>query len=137
MKKILSLLVLFAMLSAYPAHAANVAGNVYAAPGGTGNALLTNSAVQVVSGGVHNLANVIVYNPNGSVEYIQLFDALIAGVTLGTTVPKMVIPIPASTTVSIPVSPVSFFTGISAAATTTPTGSTAPGTGITASIVFQ
>jgi hypothetical protein len=128
-----------ALLLAFPAHASNIQSNVYSAPGGTANALLTNSAVSVVSG-QHNLQTIILYNPNASVEYIQLFDALAANVTVGTTVPKMVVPIPASSTIDLPIensAQITFFTGIVVAATTTATGASAPGTGITANIIFQ
>lgn len=137
--KHLGLLLLAVLLVAFPARASNVQSNVYSAVGGTSNALLTNSAVQVVSG-QHNLQTMVLYNPNGSVEYVQLFDVLAAGVTLGTTIPKMVIPIPASTAIDLPIensAQVTFFTAISVAATTTATGSTAPSTGITANIIFQ
>lgn len=136
---VLVLSFLAVMLCGFHAEASNIQSNVYSAPGGSGNALLTNSAVNVVTG-QHNLQTMVIYNPNVSVEYVQIFDALAANVTVGTTVPKMVIPLPASTVIDLPIensAQVTFFTGISVAATTSATGSSAPSTGITANILFQ
>lgn len=135
MRKILYFALLFALLASQ-ANASNIAANDYLAVGSPGNALLGATVIQV-SAGQRNLVNVVVYNPNGAVEYIQLFDSLSASVVLGTTVPKMVLPIPASTALTLPVGDVTFFTGIAAAATTTAIGTTAPGTGLTANIVYQ
>lgn len=136
----LSLALALAAAVSAPALAANPQANVYAAVGSPGNALLTNSAVQVGPAGQRNLGGVTVYNPNGAVEYIQLFDALSGSVSLGTTVPKMVLPIPATTAVSLnpgSTGGVTFFTGIAAAATTAAIGTSAPATGLTANITYQ
>lgn len=68
-----------------------------------------------------------VYNPNNSIIYIQAFNKLAANITLGTTVPDLIFPIPANGywdgywNVSH-----DWSTGLVLAATTTPTGSIAP-----------
>ena len=69
------------------------------------------------------------YNPNAAVSYLQFFDT-VGAVTLGTTMPKAVIAI--SSTLDGPrmPTPFNFVTGLKVAATTTATGSTAPGTAL-------
>lgn len=74
-----------------------------------------------------------IINTNAAVVYIQLFNAAGTGdVTLGTTAPTLVLAIPAGVGASVfsmlsNDSSISFPLGLVAAATTTPTGSTAPG----------
>ncbi len=70
--------------------------------------------------------------------YLQLFDALIANVTVGTTVPDQIFLVPAGNGTlagalieEYETPGARFITGIAYAATTTPTGNTAPATGIT------
>lgn len=64
------------------------------------------------------------YNPNASVEYIQVFDSA-ATVTVGTTAPTMAIPLAASTVTALPF-PAVMLNGLQLAATASATGSTAP-----------
>jgi len=69
------------------------------------------------------------FNPNSTPIYVQLFNAVPANVTLGSTAPIAFIPIAATSTGGWSISPLAlggFPTAISAAATTTATGSTAP-----------
>ena len=90
------------------------------------NAALSNTdvAVKVTAGRVYGYD---FYNPNTTGAYIQFFNALIANVTPGTTVPTFSIFLP-------PLSgrdmyntvPKSFATAITICATTTATGGTAP-----------
>lgn len=91
-----------------------------------GNALSTT--VITVKPGSGALSLLQCYNPNSSQIYVQLFNLLKAAVTLGTTVPLLSIPIAATSTGGFALSPAGIiFTGaISAAATTTATGSSAP-----------
>ena len=99
--------------------------------------LATVAAVKLLPGNVYGI---VVYNPNVTVAYLQMFDLATASVTLGATAPKLAIPIPATGTVAVPVTSegkIGFFTAISIAATTTPTGSTAPGTGLVTNIIYQ
>ena len=80
------------------------------------------------------LGYIEVHNPNANQVFLQLFDALSANVTLGTTVPTLSILVPAGTGVDdgmraeIFPRPPLFRTGIMYAVTTTATGSTAPTT---------
>ncbi len=71
--------------------------------------------------------------------YFQVFDALAANVTVGTTTPNLIFLVPAGNGTIAggfdrdwPVG-LRFITGMSYAATTSPTGNTAPGTGLTLS----
>lgn len=74
-----------------------------------------------------NVAYVTSYNPSAAVTYVQLFDAATsAAVTLGTTVPKLVVPIAATSTSHVWLDLSRFSLGIQAAATTAPTGAVAP-----------
>ena len=77
-------------------------------------------------------------NPNSSVAYVQVFNALAVNVTLGTTTPSYSIPIPASSgsNFTIPV-PVGHSTAISVAATTTATGAVAPSSGLVVNIFYK
>lgn len=125
---------------------ANTTGgaSTYSAVGGTGNALLTNSAVAAATG-VHNLYAVAFWNPNTVDIFVQVFDVAHASVTLGTTVPKLVFRVPAGNGVQAGSweqrfageSKIAFATEIALAATTTATGSTAPTTGVHAAVVYK
>ena len=83
-----------------------------------------------------NLGGYNFSNPNAAIIYIQVFDAAATGaITLGTTTPIASIAIPAyGVTDSGPTftGGFAFLTGIVVAATTTPTGNTAPTTAINA-----
>lgn len=80
-----------------------------------------------------------IYNPNASVAYVQVFDVATATtVTLGTTVPDMIIPIPAGSAANMEiVNGVNMANGIKLACTTTATGSTAPSTGLDLTVFFK
>ncbi len=73
--------------------------------------------------------NITCFNPDSAVAYIQFFDAVTADVTIGTTTPYFVLPMPIGGGIdSSLVCPKAFHHGIVFAATTTATGLTAPGT---------
>jgi len=92
---------------------------------------LTNTASAVVSSTAAVLNDYYVYNPNASVAYVQIYDVATAGgVTVGTTTPKWSIGIPATSGANITNLNLTFANGIQVAATTTATGSTAPGTAL-------
>lgn len=95
---------------------------------------LTNTVVQPkLARGVFQWGSC--YNPNASVEYIQVFDT--AGtVTLGTTVPTMAIPLVASTVTQLPF-PALMLNGLQLAAATTATGNTAPGSALVCNFGFN
>lgn len=82
-----------------------------------------------------------VFNPGAAVTYLQIFNKLAADVTVGSTTPDMVLALPSTATSPVGVDgvfeiPISFGTGIVIAATTTPTGSTAPATAILANLLY-
>lgn len=90
---------------------------------GTGNAPLTN-AVQTIKSGAGTFGGYMVYNPNATVAYLQVFDSTTA--SLGTTKAAIIIPIPPTSAANLEIANgVNMTTGIQAAATTTATGSTA------------
>ena len=101
---------------------------------------LTNSATSVKSSNQAVLGTIYCYNPSNAVAYIQLFDvATAAGVTLGTTVPKLSLGVPtaqASGTGPTAVG-ILFYNGLQVAATTTATGSTAPSTAMDCSVTYD
>ena len=75
-----------------------------------------------------------VQNPGAAQVFLQLFDALTANVTVGTTAPTLSLVVPAGTGTEdgarseLFSHPVHFRTGFIYAVTTTATGNTAPGT---------
>jgi hypothetical protein len=73
-----------------------------------------------------NLYGYHIYNPNSVVAYVQLFNLGSGSVTLGSTTPTAVLVVPANGGLDTqPGLPIGFGTAITAAATTTATGSTA------------
>lgn len=96
---------------------------------------LTNTVVTIKSS-AGDFGGYMVYNPNASVVYVQVFDA--ASVTLGTTTPKYVIPLPAGAAANIEFSlGITHANAIKLAATTTPTGSTAPASSLTGFFLYS
>lgn len=112
--------------------------STYAALGGTGNALLTNTPVSVKAS-AGELRGLDFVNTGASAAYVQIFDVASGSVTLGTTVPKMSKWVPAGGAWEEKFGDdgIQFSTAITVAATTTTTGSTAPATGIIANIVYK
>lgn len=101
------------------------------------NGALTNAAV-VVKGSAGTVGGYMIYNPAAAVTYVQVFNVAAASVVLGTTPPAYVIPVPAGAAVNMSItSGIGHATAISCAATTTPTGSTAPTTAAVASLLFK
>jgi hypothetical protein len=93
---------------------------------------LSNTA-QVVKAAAGKLQWLSCGNPNASIAYVQIFDAASAtSVTVGTTSPKSVFTIAASSSTHIRPE-ASFLNGIKAAATTGPTNGTAPGSAVVCS----
>jgi hypothetical protein len=76
-------------------------------------------------------------NPNTGTAYIQIFDTT-GAVTLGTTTPTFVVPIPAGASANIEfTNGIAITNGIKAAATTTATGSTTVATGLTGFVLYK
>lgn len=111
----------------------------FSTPKNNSNTALTNTVIAVKSSAAGELGGYIVYNPNASVAYIQVFDVATAGgVTLGTTRPDMVIPVPPTSGANLEfANGVNFANGIQIAATTTDSGSTALGSGLTVTMVYK
>ena len=123
MKRLHSLLLALGLILAL-----SLPSRLSAVPVVANNNALTATTVQLIAGPVTiNYWNMS--NPNTALVFVQFFDAAsIGSVTLGTTVPKFVISVPAFGGV-IDTSFVTgfvFVNGVVAAATTTPTGNTAP-----------
>ena len=99
-------------------------------------AALSNTAQSVKTSGAR-LYGYFIQNPDTSAVWVHFYNALIAGVTVGTTIPLWSVWVPASgaTDISLTV-PISFGTAISTASTTTLTGSTAPATATIAFIGY-
>jgi hypothetical protein len=102
---------------------------------------LTNTVVSVLNSHAGQAQAITCYNPAAAVTYIQIFDAATAGaVTLGTTTPVVTFGVPtvASTTMSTGGDlGIKFFNGIQIAATTTPTGNTAPATAAVCNVLYN
>ena len=94
--------------------------------------------VQTVKGTQASLGGWYIWNPNSSVAYVQLFDVASATtVTLGTTVPDVILGIPPQSAANLIDSlGVNFALGLKLACTTTATGSTAPTTGLDLSVFY-
>jgi len=106
----------------------------YLAWGGTTNAVLTNSIVfPKASAGL--FCGGVFYNPNSSIVYVQVLN-LATGGTLGTTVPIHVIALAPNEIWNEPLRNLFASSGIAVAATTTPTGSGAPSTGISGEVFY-
>lgn len=91
---------------------------------------LSNTNSQVKSG-AGTLGGWFVYNPNATVAYVQIYDTATGSITVGTTVAKLSIGIPATSAANLDSAcGINFATAICVAATTTATGSTAPGTAL-------
>lgn len=98
---------------------------------------LTNSKV-AVKASAGNFGGYMVYNPNSSVSYVQIFDVASGSVTLGTTAPTYVIPLPATAAANVEFTAgINHATAITLAATTTATGSTAPSTALVGFFLYK
>jgi hypothetical protein len=101
---------------------------------------LSTTVKSVVSSAAHQLFLLQCGNTNASEGYVQIFDVATAGgVTLGTTTPKLSVPISATASGGFAFSLVGiqFANGIQTAATTTATGSTALGTALDCNAVYN
>ena len=108
------------------------------------NASVTNS-VQQVKGSSGSFYGMSIQNPNNTPVYLQLFASLSAGVTLGSTAPTLSFMIPAMVGVTPGVydlvlsneAKIAFASGISVAATSTVSGSSAPSSPVVANLWYQ
>lgn len=95
----------------------------------------TDVAVKATAGQVFGYH---IYNPNASDVFVHLYNATTANVTVGTTTPRLTLVVPAGGILDAPSIeyPVDFDTAITAAATTTVGGSTAPTTSLLTEILY-
>ncbi len=101
---------------------------------------LSTTVTAVKSSAAGQLGMIQCGNTNASQGYVQIFDVATAGgVTLGTTVPNLSIPIAATNTggYTLSLQGMQFANGIQVAATTTATGSTALGTALDCNAGFN
>lgn len=111
--------------------------DTFMATSGDGSTALTNTA-QAVKASAGKLGGWYIYNPNATVAYVIVWNVATGGVTVGTTNPKLVIPIPATSAANLEiVNGVTFDTAITVAATTTGGGNTAPGTALEANFLYK
>ncbi len=119
----------------------NAIGTVSLAPTTTGGwsvssqTALTSTAT--VSGAAGKFGGYMFTNTNTGVAYIQVFDTT-GAVTLGTTTPTFVVPVPAGSGANLEVTNgIAMASGIKVAATTTATGSTTVSTAITGFVLYK
>lgn len=97
--------------------------------------LATKAAARTVPG---RLAVYHIYNPNTVDIFVQFFDLALADVTVGSTTPTWVFWVPAGGALDTPLAePIVYAVALTIAATTTATGSTAPGTGLMTNLFYN
>lgn len=98
---------------------------------------LTNTKISIVAGAA-TFGGYYFYNPNATAAYIQVFNTLTGSVTLGTTPPFYVLSLPATAGGNLEIANgIKHDTALVVAATTTATGSTAPGTAVTGFFMYR
>jgi hypothetical protein len=96
-----------------------------------------STTVTTVKGSAGELGAYHCLNPNASAAYVQIFDTA-GAVTLGSTVPVLSLGLPASDGGNLEwTMGIHFANGIKVAATTTATGSTAPGTNVDCNFAYK
>lgn len=91
---------------------------------------LSNTAV-AVKASPGKIVSAEFYNPAAAVTYVQLFDKAAGSVVVGTDTPVLSIGVPAGGRAQCPLD-AGFLVAIATAATTAPTGGTAPATALIA-----
>jgi len=98
---------------------------------------LTNTVVSIKAS-AGQFGGYMFNNPNAATMYIQIFNVASGSVTLGTTVPTYVIPIPAAASANVEfANGIAHSTAISAAVTTAATNATAPTTALTGFFLYK
>jgi hypothetical protein len=111
--------------------------DVFSATSGDTLTALTATA-QAVKASAGKLGGWYIYNPNATAAYVIIYDIASGSVTVGTSTPKMVICIPATSGANVEfVNGIAFGTAISVAATTTGPGNTAPTTALEANFLYK
>ncbi len=119
-----------------------VAATTPTTPGSGGASIYNNTALvatkQEVKATPATLFGWHIHNVAAAITYIQIFNKAAANVTVGTTVPDLVLGIPSSGTISQrDALGIDFSVGLTIAATTTVGGSTAPGTGAVVALFYK
>jgi hypothetical protein len=119
----------------------NAIGSVNLAPTATGGWSVSSqtslSTTATVSGAAGKFGGYMFFNPNNTVAYIQVFD-MTGAVTLGTTSPTFVIPLPAGGAANVEFTiGIGLTNGIKIAATTTATGATTVATALTGFVLYK
>jgi len=97
-----------------------------------------NSTATSIKATAGNIYAVTASNLNSAIAYIQLFDAISSTITVGTTTPNYVFPLPAGGGYDAQfIVPMTFSTAISYACTTTPTGAISPTSSLTVSMGYK
>lgn len=110
----------------------------YHALGPVGDVGVVSTTVRSIKTSQAKLYGWVVHNPNGAVSWLQVFDRPSTQVMLGTTPPALTVKVGADgSVVQEQVNPVNMSAGLSIAATTTETGSTAPTTGLSVSVLYK
>jgi hypothetical protein len=133
-----------------PGNTANTTSwNMNMAPSTTGGWSVSSqtnlTSTATVSGAASKFGGYMFINLNAAPAYIQVFNLATSGaVTLGTTTPTFVVPIPANSTAANGAGAnlemangIAMSTGIQVAATTTPTGATTVTTGLTGFVLYK
>jgi hypothetical protein len=107
------------------------------ATSGDGSTALTNTA-QAVKASAGKVGGWFIYNPNSTVAYVCIYNVAAASVTVGTTNPLMVLPVPPLTAANLEmVHGINFSTAISCAATSTANGNGAPTTALDVNLFYN
>lgn len=97
---------------------------------------ISNAALTVKNGAGHFGGYATIYNPNSSVAYLQVYDES-GTITVGTTTPRMTLPIPAGAAANLEIRNRVFFTNtIKIAATTGFTNGIAPLSNLEGNILY-
>lgn len=107
-------------------------------PSGKAKLRNMNASATAVKTSAAILYGLFLYNNSGAIAYVQVFDALAGGVTLGTTVPDMEfeLAIGAQLQIPFPDEGVAFTTALTAYSTTAPQGSTGSAAGVSGTALF-
>ena len=99
---------------------------------------VTNSVQAIAGAGGRQIFGYDLYNNNSAQAYVQIFNQIAANVVLGTTVPDLVIVLPANggRNVSYQMRGISFSNALSVAVTSTRTGSSAMSNAADVSIFY-
>lgn len=108
---------------------------------GTGWDYSTNASLMATAhtekGSAATLGGYHIYNPNSTATYVQVFDNA-GGIIPGSTQPAMILGVPAASTINCEYSNgIKFSNAIKTSATISPTGPTAPSTGLVVSILYK